>query len=194
MYFSKRNENRAWSQVSHSATRIMFTFISLSAVQHMPDFIYLNTCHFHYDRVYYELTMTCSPVGLISPVDRALRLVIAKDRARFLITSFFNRLGCSFRCEQHVLYHVLSTVQNIIYYIYFNSCSLFVGLIFFWKTLPFPSSLGLQKKLVKMNSVFNHYLSQYLAINATLTKLLHPLVLYKYIKLLSSVPVCVCVF
>ena len=45
-----------------------------------------------------------------------------------------------------------------------------------------------------MNSVFNHYLSQYLAIYATLTKLLHPLVLYKYIKLLSFVPVCVCVF
>ena len=40
----------------HSATRIMFTLISLSAVQNMVDFIYFNTCHFHYDQVYYELS------------------------------------------------------------------------------------------------------------------------------------------
>ena len=84
----------------------MLTFISLSAVQNMVDFIYFSTCRLHYDRVYYELTMACSPVGLISSVDRALRLVIAKVRVRFLIKPgvfrfFFNRLGCSFYCEDH---------------------------------------------------------------------------------------------
>ena len=54
--------------VVHFAARIMFTFISLSAVQNMIHFIYFNTCHFHHDRVYYELTMACSPVGLINSV------------------------------------------------------------------------------------------------------------------------------
>ena len=77
----------------------------------MFDYIYLNTCHFHYDRVYYELTMACSPVGLISSVDRALRLVIPKVRVRFLMKAwillgvFFNRLGCSFYCEDHDHFH-----------------------------------------------------------------------------------------
>ena len=96
----------------------MFTFISLSAVQNMVDFIYFSTCHFHYDRVYYELTMACSPVGLIRSVDRALRLVIAKVRVRFLIKPgffrvfFFNRLGCSFYCEDHDHFH------NIIFVVF----------------------------------------------------------------------------
>ena len=76
----------------------------------MFDYIYLNTCHFHYDRVYYELTMACSPVGLISSVDRALLLVIPKVRVRFLIKPgffrvFFNRLGCSFYYEDHDHFH-----------------------------------------------------------------------------------------
>ena len=66
--------------VVHSTARIMFTFKSLSAVQNMIHFIYFNSCHIHH-RAYYELTMACSPVGLISSMDRALRLVIAKVRA-----------------------------------------------------------------------------------------------------------------
>ena len=32
-------------------------------------------CHFHY-QAYYELTIACSPVGLLSSMDRALRLVL----------------------------------------------------------------------------------------------------------------------
>lgn len=37
---------------------------------------------------------------------RALRLVIAKVRMRFLVkTGFFNRLG-SFYCEDHVHFHI----------------------------------------------------------------------------------------
>ena len=43
---------------------------------------YFNSYDFHH-RVYYELTMACSPVSLISSMDRALRLVITKVRMRF---------------------------------------------------------------------------------------------------------------
>ena len=41
--------------------------------------IHFNSCHFHH-RIYHELTMACSPVGLISSVDRSLRPIIAKVR------------------------------------------------------------------------------------------------------------------
>ena len=43
-----------------------------------------------------------SSIGLISSVDsRALRPVIAKIR----VSLIFNRFGCSFYCEDHVLFH-----------------------------------------------------------------------------------------
>ena len=45
--------------------------------ENMIHFIYFNSCHFHH-RVYYELTIACFPVGLISAMDRTLRPVIAK--------------------------------------------------------------------------------------------------------------------
>ena len=54
---------------------IISNFISLSAAQNVSHFIYFHSCHFHH-RVYYKLTMDCSPVGLISFImDRALRPV-----------------------------------------------------------------------------------------------------------------------
>ena len=49
---------------------------------------YFNSYDFHH-RVYYELTMACSPVGLISSMDRALRLVNAKVRVPFPIKPEF---------------------------------------------------------------------------------------------------------
>ena len=47
---------------------------------------------------------------ITNSVDRALRLVIAKILVRFLVTRgffrfFFNRLGCSFYCEDHDHFH-----------------------------------------------------------------------------------------
>ena len=54
----------------------------LCSVQNMSHFIYFNSCHIHH-RAYYELTMACSPVGLISSMNRALHLVIAKVRVPF---------------------------------------------------------------------------------------------------------------
>ena len=66
------NDPRSW------ITRIISSFISLFAVQNTIHFIY--SCHFH-NRVYHELTtMAFSPVGLCSPMDRALRPVIVKVR------------------------------------------------------------------------------------------------------------------
>ena len=49
------------------AAKIMFNLMPLSAVQNMICFIYFNSCHCHH-RVYYKLTMACSPVGLISSI------------------------------------------------------------------------------------------------------------------------------
>ena len=55
-----------------------------------------------------HFTMTCSPVGLISLMDRALCPVIAIVKVRYFRSSldffrfgFFNRLGCFFNCESH---------------------------------------------------------------------------------------------
>ena len=72
--------------------RIISSFISLSAV--------------HHHRVYYELTMACSPDGLTSITKRALRPVIANVRVLFLVKPnffrfFFNRLGCLFNCVDY---------------------------------------------------------------------------------------------
>lgn len=47
------------------AAKIMFNLMPLSAVQNMICFIYFHSCHCHH-RVYYKLTMACSPVSLIS--------------------------------------------------------------------------------------------------------------------------------
>ena len=76
-------------EVVHSTARIMFTFMSLSAVQNMIHLIYFNSCHIHH-RAYYKRTMACSPVGLISSMNRALRLVIAKVRVPFPNAKFFS--------------------------------------------------------------------------------------------------------
>ena len=46
--------------------------------------VHFNSCRFHH-HVYYKLTMACSPVALISSMDRALRPVITKARVRFLV-------------------------------------------------------------------------------------------------------------
>ena len=59
----------------YSTARIISSFISLSAV--------------HHHRVYYELTMACSPDGLTTAVKRALRPVIAKVRVLFLVKPNF---------------------------------------------------------------------------------------------------------
>ena len=67
--------------------------------------IHFNSCHFHH-RIYHELTMACSPVGLISSVDRSLRPIIAKVRVPLgfplkpeFFRFIFNRSGCSLYCE-----------------------------------------------------------------------------------------------
>ena len=54
----------------------------------MSDFIFFHSCHFDH-WVYYELTMACSPVGLISSMDRALRPVVAKGRVLFPVKHEF---------------------------------------------------------------------------------------------------------
>ena len=62
----------AWVVYIYSTARIIFTFMSLWAVQNMSHFKYLHSCHFHC-RLYYKLSMACSAAGLISHMDRALR-------------------------------------------------------------------------------------------------------------------------
>ena len=54
----------------------------------MSDFIFFDSCHFDH-WVYYELTMACSPVGLISSMDRALCPVVAKVRVLFPVKHEF---------------------------------------------------------------------------------------------------------
>ena len=56
-------------------------------------FIYFHSCHF-YHRVYYELTMACSP-------DCYVR--VSLNFFRFL----FNRSGCLFNCEDHFHFYSL---------------------------------------------------------------------------------------
>ena len=47
------------------------------------------------------------------------------EKIRLDRSSFFNRLGCSFHCEDHVHVQIFSTVQNMIHFIhvYFNGQS-----------------------------------------------------------------------
>jgi len=96
----------------------MLTFvISQSPVQNMIHFIYFNSYHFHH-WVYYELTKACSPVGLISSVDRGLHLVIAKSEfdaqsSLNFFSFFFDCLGCSFYCEDHVHFHIGQNIADI---------------------------------------------------------------------------------
>ena len=54
----------------------------------MSHFICFHSCHFDH-WVCYELTMACSPVGLISSMDRALCPVVAKVRVLFLVKNEF---------------------------------------------------------------------------------------------------------
>ena len=66
---------------------------------------------------YYELTIACSPVGLIGSMDRALRPTIAKVSVWlpsthefcpfFFPIFFFNRPTCLYNCEDHFLFHTL---------------------------------------------------------------------------------------
>ena len=56
-------------------------------------FIYFHSCHF-YHRVYYELTMACSPDGYVR---------VSLNFFRFL----FNRSGCLFNCEDHFHFYSL---------------------------------------------------------------------------------------
>ena len=51
--------------------------ILVSAISYIVD-----SSHFHH-RVHYKLSMACSPVGLISFMDRALSLVMAKVKVQF---------------------------------------------------------------------------------------------------------------
>ena len=54
----------------------------------MSDFIFFHSCHFDH-WVYYELSMACSPVGLISSIDRTLCPVVAKVRVIFPVKPEF---------------------------------------------------------------------------------------------------------
>ena len=56
-------------------------------------FPYFQSCHF-YHRVYYELTMACSPDGFVR---------VSLKFFRF----FFNRSGCLFSCEDHFHFYSL---------------------------------------------------------------------------------------
>ena len=65
----------------------------------------------------YELTMAWSPVGLISSMDRASRPVIAMSvfdsrSSLNFFRFFFNRLSCSFCCED---------MFNLIFYIFVDN-------------------------------------------------------------------------
>ena len=68
--------------------------------------LYFHSCNFHH-RVNHVLTMACSPVGLISSMDWALRRSGFDSRPDFFFFRFFfNRLDCSFNCEDHVHFHI----------------------------------------------------------------------------------------
>ena len=58
------------------------------------------------------------------------------EKIRLDRSSFFNRLGCSFHCEDHVHVQIFSTVQNMIHFIhvYFNGQSVANKLIIAEKT------------------------------------------------------------
>ena len=76
----------------------------------MSDFIFFHSCHFDH-WVYYELTMACSPVGLISSMDRALcpssqRLGFYSRSSMNFFRFFCNRLGFSLYCNDHVQFQI----------------------------------------------------------------------------------------
>ena len=96
-----------WNLVNTDTNSYVMVFVLYPSVchadtwfrnQNMIHFIHLNSCHFHH-RAYYKLTMACFPVGLISLMDSALRLVFLKVRVPSLILGpkksrfFFNHLG-----------------------------------------------------------------------------------------------------
>ena len=63
--------------------------------------------------------MVCSPVGLISLMDRGFGPVIAKlgkssipGQAWNFFRFFFNRLGCSFHYEDHVHFHITTMLLD----------------------------------------------------------------------------------
>ena len=84
-----------------------FLFISLFYVSKYMKwlifFIYFHSCHF-YHRVYYELTMACSPDGYVR---------VSLNFFRF----FFNRSGCLFNCENHFHFYSLFYGNKEKYYL-----------------------------------------------------------------------------
>ena len=85
---------------------IIFTFITSSAfIICIICFIYFKSSYVHHRvHVYYELTMTCSPIGLIRQMDRALRPVVGRSGSDSrtslnFFRFFFNQLGRSFYCD-----------------------------------------------------------------------------------------------
>ena len=81
-------------------------------------FIYFHSCHF-YHRVYYELTMACSPDGYVR---------VSLNFFRF----FFNRSGCLFNCEDHFHFYSLFNGWNRLSDYFQPSFSRKT-----WKTSPF---------------------------------------------------------
>ena len=72
---------------------------------------YFNSCHFQY-WLYYILTMACSPVGLISSIDRVLCLVISgldSWSSLNFFEFFFSLVGCLFYCEDYVHFRIWLT-------------------------------------------------------------------------------------
>ena len=123
-----RKDSLTWGElkVVYSTVTIISTFISLSVVQNIScHFIYvLSSVSFPPSSIkYHELTVACSPVGLISLIDRALRPVIAKgpgfDSRSSLNFSrpFFNRLKLFIQLQDHFHLHILSAVQNMSHFI-----------------------------------------------------------------------------
>ena len=104
------------AQVVYSKARIISVvsnFISLSAVQNMSHFTYFLSCHFHH-----RVLLLCSPVGLISLMERALCPVFARVRVRFpakpeVFQGFFSTAQfCLFNYEDHFHFRTLSSLRS----------------------------------------------------------------------------------
>ena len=52
--------------------------------------------------------MVCSPVGLMSLMDRGF----GPASLKYFLFFFFNRLGCSFYCEDHVHFHITTMLHD----------------------------------------------------------------------------------
>ena len=74
------------------------------------------SCPFHH-RVYYQLTIACFPVGLISTMDRVRLLIDRKSQGSipgqaWKFSVLFQRLGCSFYCKDLIHFHIFIRISK----------------------------------------------------------------------------------